>query len=52
MSSIFIGVQNISITDIMQWNQGKMNIIILTRLPRLISIVVAGVGMSVGGVIM
>ncbi len=52
MSSIFIGVQNISITDIMQWNQGKINIIILTRLPRLISIVVAGVGMSVGGVIM
>lgn len=52
MSSIFIGVQNISITDIMQWNHGKMNIIILTRLPRLISIVVAGVGMSVGGVIM
>lgn len=52
MSSIFIGVQNISITDIMQWNQGKMNIIILTRLPRLISIVVVGVGMSVGGVIM
>ncbi|WP_346885660.1 ABC transporter permease [Clostridium sp. UBA4395] len=52
MSSIFIGVQNISITDIMQWNYSKMNIIILTRLPRLISIVVAGVGMSVGGVIM
>lgn len=52
MSSIFIGVQNISITDIIQWNHGKMNIIILTRLPRLISIVVAGVGMSVGGVIM
>jgi len=52
MSSIFIGAQNISITDIMQWNHGKMNIIILTRLPRLISIVVAGVGMSVGGVIM
>ena len=52
MSSIFIGVQNISITDIMQWDHGKMNIIILTRLPRLISIVVAGVGMSVGGVIM
>lgn len=52
MSSIFIGIQNISITDIMQWDHGKMNIIILTRLPRLISIVVAGVGMSVGGVIM
>ncbi len=52
IASIFIGVQNITLTDILQWNQDEMNIIILARLPRLISIVVAGVGMSVGGVIM
>lgn len=52
IASVFIGVQNITLTDILQWNQNKINVIILTRLPRLISIVVAGVGMSVGGVIM
>ncbi|WP_346934584.1 ABC transporter permease [Clostridium sp.] len=50
--SLFIGAQNITLMEVLQWNSNKMNIMILARLPRLISIVVAGVGMSIGGVIM
>lgn len=50
--SLFIGAQNITLMEVLQWNSNKMNIMILARLPRLISIFVAGVGMSIGGVIM
>lgn len=52
IASVFVGVQNIGIMDIINWDPEKMNILILARLPRLISIIVAGVGMSVAGVIM
>lgn len=50
--SVFIGVENIGIGDILNLNQEKMNILVLARLPRLISIITAGIGMSVAGVIM
>lgn len=52
ISSIFIGVQNINVIDILYGDVSKINIILLSRLPRLISIIVAGVGMSIAGVIM
>lgn len=51
-ASLFIGVQNISISDIIRFDLQKINILLLTRIPRLISIIVAGVGMSIAGVIM
>lgn len=51
-ASLFIGVQNISISDIIRFDFQKINILLLTRIPRLISIIVAGVGMSIAGVIM
>ena len=50
--SIFIGVQDISIMDIINLNMDKINVVLISRLPRLIALIVAGVGMSISGVIM
>lgn len=52
VASIFIGVKDVSLNDILHWDQDKMQIIFLSRLPRLISIVVAGVSLSISGLIM
>lgn len=52
IASIFIGVSNISIKDIFELNIDKLEIIFISRLPRLIAIIVAGVGLSISGLIM
>lgn len=52
VASVFIGVKEVSFNDILHWDQDKMQIIFLSRLPRLISIVVAGVSLSISGLIM
>ena len=52
IASIFIGVSNISIKDIFELNRDKIEIIFISRLPRLIAIIVAGVGLSISGLIM
>ena len=50
--SIFTGVSDIGFTDIVNLNAQGLQIILLTRLPRLISIIFAGVGLSISGLIM
>ena len=50
--SIFIGVREVSIGDILHFNNEKMQIIFLSRIPRLMSIIVAGMSMSIAGLIM
>ena len=50
--SIFIGIHDIKIVDIFSLNEEQLKIIYLSRLPRLISILVAGMGMSICGLIM
>lgn len=52
ISSIFIGVKTISLLDILYFNEEKIQILLLSRLPRLISIIVAGMSMSISGLIM
>ncbi|KFN01472.1 ABC transporter permease [Bacillus clarus] len=52
IASIFIGVKDISLKDILHWDQDKMQIVFISRLPRLISIIVAGVSLSISGLIM
>lgn len=52
LASIFIGVKDISFVDILNFNQEKIQIVLLSRIPRLISIIVAGIGMSISGLIM
>lgn len=47
--SIFIGVSNISILSL---NSSDIEVLMISRLPRLLSILVAGIGMSISGVIM
>lgn len=50
--SIFLGVKEVSISDIFQLNEEEVRIILLSRIPRLVSIIVAGMGMSISGLIM
>lgn len=50
--SIFIGVKEVSISDIYHLRMDKIEILFLSRIPRLISIIVAGIGMSISGLIM
>ena len=50
--SLFIGVHDIKLIDILSFNTENMNIFFISRVPRLISILVAGTGMSICGLIM
>lgn len=52
IASIFIGVKDISVLDILNFNQEKIQIIYISRIPRLISIIVVGASMSISGLIM
>lgn len=50
--SLFIGAEKISLLDIFTKDQYKLMIFIQSRIPRLISVLIAGVGMSIAGLIM
>lgn len=50
--SLFIGVSNVGIMDILKGDIDKIQILLISRLPRLISIVIAGMGLSISGLIM
>jgi len=52
ITSLFIGVQNISVLDIFQLTEEQAHVLFVSRFPRLVSIILAGVGMSVCGLIM
>lgn len=50
--SLFIGVKDISIADIFHLNEENRLIITVSRIPRTISLILAGIGLSVSGLIM
>ncbi|WP_075981150.1 ABC transporter permease [Bacillus massilinigeriensis] len=52
ISSIFIGVSDISFNDLFHLNEEQLQILAMTRIPRLMSIIISGVTMSVCGLIM
>jgi iron complex transport system permease protein len=52
IASIFVGVKEISILDIFHLNEDKVQVIVLSRIPRLVSILVVGMSMSISGLIM
>ncbi|MDR5587527.1 MULTISPECIES: iron chelate uptake ABC transporter family permease subunit [Clostridium] len=52
IASLFIGVSDISLSDIISLDSEKINLMLIGRLPRLISIIFAGIGMSISGLIM
>lgn len=52
IASIFIGVSDISVFDIFSLTEEQVQVLWISRLPRLMSILIAGTGMSVCGLIM
>lgn len=50
--SLFVGVSNISPKDLLNIHSEKTQIFLISRVPRLIAIILAGVGMSIAGLIM
>ncbi|AFH66265.1 iron ABC transporter permease [Paenibacillus mucilaginosus K02] len=50
--SVFIGVKDISPLDIFTLREDQLQILLVSRLPRLLSILMAGVSMSIIGLIM
>lgn len=49
--SLFIGVREISFVDILGLNYTSIRVLLLSRVPRLISLILAGIGMSISGLI-
>ena len=52
IASVFIGVKDVNIQDILSFKGEGAEILIISRLPRLLSVLVAGMGMSISGLIM
>ncbi|GIP34875.1 ABC transporter permease [Paenibacillus sp. J2TS4] len=50
--SIFIGVKDISPFDLLKLSDDKTQILLASRVPRLVSIIMAGISMSICGLIM
>jgi iron complex transport system permease protein len=50
--SLFIGAIDIKPSDLLNWESDKMQIFLISRVPRLIAIILAGAGMSIAGLIM
>lgn len=50
--SLFVGISDISFTDIFSLSEGQMMILTVSRFPRTVALVLAGVGVSVCGLIM
>lgn len=50
--SLFVGVSNISPLDLLDFQSEETHIFLISRLPRLMAILLAGAGMSIAGLIM
>ncbi|MCJ7843520.1 ABC transporter permease [Lederbergia sp. NSJ-179] len=50
--SLFVGVSDITPLDLLDFQSEKTQIFLISRLPRLVSIILAGAGMSITGLIM
>ncbi|PTI45224.1 iron ABC transporter permease, partial [Staphylococcus xylosus] len=50
--SLFIGVSKVSITDIFTLSKEQMNIIVSSRIPRTVSILISGSTLALAGLIM
>ncbi|WP_410881367.1 ABC transporter permease [Myroides sp. DW712] len=49
--SIFVGVKDISIFDILRLSKDELLVIFVSRIPRTIAVLIAGIGMSISGLI-
>jgi len=50
--SLFIGAIDIRFSDLLDWNSQETQIFLISRIPRLMAIILAGAGMSIAGLIM
>lgn len=50
--SLFVGVADISFSDIIHWDVEKLVLLEVSRIPRTLALILAGIGMSVSGVVM
>lgn len=50
--SLFIGVKDIAVTDIFSWDEQQLMVMTISRIPRTIALILAGVGLSICGLIM
>ncbi|MEI3604152.1 ABC transporter permease [Pseudogracilibacillus sp. SE30717A] len=50
--SVFIGVTDLSPTDLLSLTEDQREVLLISRIPRLISILIAGASMSIAGLIM
>ncbi|KOO47342.1 ABC transporter permease [Viridibacillus sp. FSL E2-0187] len=50
--SLFVGVSRISPTDLLDFESEETQIFLISRVPRLVAIILAGMGMSIAGLIM
>lgn len=50
--SLFIGAIDIKPSDLLDWDSDKTQIFLISRVPRLIAIILAGAGMGIAGLIM
>ncbi|URN92581.1 MAG: ABC transporter permease [Candidatus Pristimantibacillus lignocellulolyticus] len=50
--SLFVGVTDISLFELFSLSEKQLEVMTITRIPRLVSLIIAGVSMSVAGLIM
>ncbi|PID26000.1 ABC transporter permease [Sporosarcina sp. P7] len=50
--SLFVGASRITPADLLDWRSEATEILLISRVPRLVAIVLAGAGMSIAGLIM
>ncbi|AXI00344.1 ABC transporter permease [Sporosarcina sp. PTS2304] len=50
--SLFVGASRITPMDLLDWRSEETEIFLISRLPRLVAILLAGAGMSIAGLIM
>ncbi|WP_054859949.1 iron chelate uptake ABC transporter family permease subunit [Gracilibacillus sp. JCM 18860] len=50
--SLFIGAIDIRLSDLLDWKSEETQIFLISRIPRLVAIILAGAGMSIAGLIM
>ncbi|OAS84107.1 MULTISPECIES: ABC transporter permease [Metabacillus] len=50
--SLFIGAIDIKVSDLLDWDSDKAQLFFISRVPRLLAIILAGAGMSIAGLIM
>lgn len=52
ITSLFIGAENLSVLDLFSMTEKQWQVLTISRIPRLVSLLIAGVSMSIAGLIM